>query len=710
MKPDPQPAEGRLLTGHRGGTRRAGSQKRGRALAGAERPKQARASKAAFRKLRELRRESPEANPWTLDAVARRDASRQKLAMALRRVDGSSERAVDVEGCGRARVLWDDTAAGWVYGEHGLSIARVQECGHRICVLCAPRASRRNRRNLLERVAHCDEVLEHARAKTLAEKAAIDVVDARRDEDAVARLYDGVEGGLWAAVEKRQGDGVLNTLFDGVAVDLGGIDLAAVVMRARVKKARRKVEKGQRQAIAREDAAAALDAVAKGSDARVIALQLHARLERLDAIVRGGVDAWTRGDEQRVHGPVVLLSRELARVPSQLERAAGGDPRAARSLELQDGAAWRRLRVATARGLREHALELLGDGRRFWRRIVGTFAGRVDFNTRTMAGADFVGHLVQRVRDEARKAAAHARLWRSSDVRFLTLTQSKDNDETAGEALERVRSSVTRFTRLAGWRDHAAGAIVKIEVERSTPTSRRAKALQLLDNAERLDAAGMSADAAAMRADGHGLLRRLKNERERGESASWWHAHAHIAVSCGFWDVNDIRSSWIRATRGDGSCGVDIQYPRRGVRGVLDELSKYITKPMGLSRLSVDEVAELAQAIAGKRLLRCTGALRGLQLEDLEHEVAKETTEGDLDKETAAGGCVGFVDDDTSALGRRAVYLDDTVDDDGNVVERRKGRWRDDDEAQEARRVRLERAHFNKLARRIRADAELPET
>jgi hypothetical protein len=288
--------------------------------------------------------------------------------------------------------------------------------------------------------------------------------------------------------------------------------------------------------------------------------------------------------------------------------------------------------------------------------------------------------------------------------------------------LARVTSTVRRFMRSAAWRNQVAGSIIHVEVERSTPDSRRAKARKVLDDAEVLHDAGLLVEAQSKRESGRALLaREKKTARLPPARRSWWHAHIHVACSSGFWAIDDVNAAWayaasrtirwgaVVAVDKDGAdvpgllvgcrsaqkVHADMRRPARGVRGVVDELTKYITKPMSLGRLSVGEVAELVQGISGRRLLRCTGALRGLKLD----EAKKPTTE----KEGAAGDGVvapiGYVVDDTALLGGvRGVYLSDVdtygrsrVDGVAPEFQDCVAVYRDDDEAQEFRRAAAER-------------------
>jgi hypothetical protein len=319
-------------------------------------------------------------------------------------------------------------------------------------------------------------------------------------------------------------------------------------------------------------------------------------------------------------------------------------------------------------------------------------------------------------------------------VRFVTLTQQDLPAETAAQALRRVRAAMSTFQKSATWRHNVAGGIIKFEVERSSRTTRMQGARRRLDSAEVMASLGFGDDADKMRADAHNQVRR-ERRRGRGSAGAWWHAHAHCAVSSGFWSVEAVRASWGAACvaaaerlaksyeehaqrhgvevdpharilrdwlEGEKQpVVVDMQRPDRGVAGVLDELCKYITKPLSLGKLSVDEVADLVDAIAGRRLLRCTGALRGIQLEDDESEESTTTTEATLGDGFEKP--IAMVDDPSSLFGKRMVYLDDV---EGKGV--RLARWRDDDDAQEERRRRLELAWSTHQARRLGV-AELPE-
>jgi hypothetical protein len=338
---------------------------------------------------------------------------------------------------------------------------------------------------------------------------------------------------------------------------------------------------------------------------------------------------------------------------------------------------------------------------------------------------------LQRERDLARAAAAKARLWRSVDVRFLTLTQQDEAAETAKEALARLTRSLALFIRRKEWRRHVAGAVIHIEIERSTPETRRARARRSLDDAEVLETAGLADLAKKERDSGHALLRREQKISLLPPAArSWWHAHAHVACASGWWPVDEINRSWSAAafkaqkvrwgvvgvdgvdvvvgSRSRKRVRADMRRPARGVLAVVDELTKYITKPVSLAKLTVAEVGDLLDAINGRRLLRCTGALRGVVLE--EQRAQEEDKEGWTgDGETKP---LGLVADETSALGARGVYLSDVDPATGDVIAGRLvAEWRDDAEAQEFRRAAAERTWDLHRSGRVRGTVDdLPAT
>lgn len=776
-------AAGALLTGHGGISPRGRAQNRGRRDPTATKDAAALARKsgrtAAAFALREWRRGN-RPDPWTPEAVARRKAAAEQLAAAMR-LWALEERAQTVERCGIARVAFawlpvrwgvdvedvgvvdggvvervEDPETGeigvrigkWVCGAHGLAVAVVDECGHRLCPMCAARASRRNRRRIVERVEALDGVARQARDGDHARRFHGPLDEADNAVDVLSRSFaDAPESFYWRQdVAVDDGDGLVDLLNrwrfrllpgwetgrvvdaveaaaarrspEGLAFQSEAFRIAdarrdrlgfytdlvdewtgdrvftpvpfgatsspgpghplskEIARRDRLsmdarfyvggaKRAQKKAMANLAAAIAKEEAARALDAVEHPRRRRVVDDAVAAGEALVDAVAAA----------EPVYGPVEWRTRDRLRFATQARRAAvvvvgdcmgyeverstGDALRALRAIHRQDDEARARLQRRHAAHLEAAAVVAMRRARRETLRF-------------------------ERERAAARWAAAEAKLWRSVDVRFLTLTQQDNFAESAKEALARLMATLQRFLRSKEWRRRVAGSIVHIEIERSTPESRRAKARKALDEAAVLRAAGLDDEAKVKEDSGHNLLRREKETSKKAPAArSWWHAHAHIACSSGFWPVDEINDAWSRSAMkakgttwapsrvDDDGVGVDLvvgarsrprvkadmRRPSRGVRGVVDELTKYITKPVGIGRLSVDETAQLLDAVNGRRLLRCTGALRGVALVEQSKEAqVKEGHAGD-----GIDTAIGYVEDETQQLGGvRGVWLSHT--------------------------------------------------
>ena len=669
----------------------------------------------AARVLRGLR-QARQVNPHAPAAVERRQSAARVLAAGLQ-LRMADLRAAAVLSCGKCRALWEPDLGAWVGGAAGLIVASVDECGHRLCPQCAPRASRRNRRRILRRLEKLRQRLAEAEAHVLARSAslALDTADQAADflshafahvppdhdpwhskwptcstptayvdehgaivlADATPLPADHVVRELHEAESDRVNRERAGTLFrwrfaasrDRVDIEAHRAQLSSDwASRSYPKRAARDVERAREQlarAIDQEDADDAL------KDAE------HPRRARAMAAACEAADAARMAADAAPYGPPLLHGRELARYQAQAAHVRHADAFAARAQRAMDAATaqgWSRLRYAHEATCLRHAVDEAKHARRLWR-------------DRECA------------RKVARRKAARARLWRDADVRFLTLTTKARPDETAAQGFTRIAGAISRLTRTARWRSHVAGAIVRIEVERSSPATRRRVAQNLIERADAFDAAGLI-DLAARTLDEHQAM--VERERKRPGRAAWWHPHVHIAASCGYWEQHDLQALWRRACKED-SAHADIRSPSRGVRGVLDELTKYVTKPTGIAQLTPHEAADLCEALAHRSTLRCTGALRGLKIE--EERAPTETTDGAQgDGHTKP---IGYVADPDSIFGTRGVFLAASSDDPG----RRLGVWRDDAAAQEAVRHAKETAWDLAQARRIRARTDdLPPT
>jgi len=97
-----------------------------------------------------------------------------------------------------------------------------------------------------------------------------------------------------------------------------------------------------------------------------------------------------------------------------------------------------------------------------------------------------------------------------------------------------------------------------------------------------------------------------------------WHPHIHlIAFRKAFWDIEELQASWVASTRGEGII-LDIRAIKGEMKGALNELLKYLTKPADIQKLSVEEVHQL---VAFKRQMLFTlGKLRGFEVTQADRE------------------------------------------------------------------------------------------
>lgn len=637
-------------------------------------------------------------------AAAARDAATATAAAIRARAD-------QVRTCGRCRALWVPALDTWATGDAGLVVAAVTECGHRLCAFCAPRVSRRNRRRLAERVAAADLIAHGATARTLA-PAAHDHLDTA---DQAAAFFAAIMPEVPPAAPPT-GRALASTatayvdergdLIDAPATPLPLDHVARELHEAQPYRVRRQQardlwmfrlrvmhshgryrERQDRHAhvfAARafpQDAARAVErareALALACAREDAASQLrHAeRAELREAIAAAVcVASVAAGAWAPAFGPPRYWHREQLR---GVAAATSGQPRTVRAWEEADARAWRRFQAAQQRT-----------------RDAATRAALARARALIKQRAD--------ERRDARKAAAHAHLWRSQDVRFITLTTRPTPGETAPAAYARTAAALARMTRSVAWRDRVAGAAIRIEMERSTPATRRRALTDKRTLADAYDAAGLAALAQRTRAEADSYAAAERKREHSAAPRSWWHPHVHVAASCGFWERADLLRAWRMATRSPDSLA-DVRPLDRGRRGMA-ELAKYVTKPLQLARMSATEAAELVDALQGRRTLRCTGALRGLRLER-EDRAPTETTEAAIGDGHARP--IGFAVDPSSLLGRRAVFLSPSTDDTQRTI----GEWRDDADAQEAVRAAKERAHDLAQQHRTRQRAEeLPVT
>lgn len=602
---------------------------------------------------RRIRRSIRDAYRANLDAVAGLpDTAADPVTRARTLARGFADerpwlrRAAAVRRCSRCRVAYAAPSPGAepvpVIGGGGLVVARVEECGQRLCPECAPRRARTNGRKLRALVKALDQ-----RAR-LAKRGVLRAAERARLDDAIARVawvegevFPGAdEAGPSPVLEQMRRAGVLGDVRDLDGFELRPADhrrigasriagrLALVEARDAVHVARKRLT----GAIAREQAVEALrSAEVQAAAAR----RARARASAAAALIPHVVDSVEVG-------PHWLKTRDAERWPSVLARVDEGDTRAMATLmRLSEEA-----RTRAARAYAQHVEDM------------EVIAAKMERDA-------------QQARDDARRQAAEAGLWQSSDVRLITLTQRPRAGETCGAAMARLRRGLLRLSRSKTWKAHVAGATWKVEAEWSTPDTRAAKAAQHRQRAAEAQRAGDVKDADTWAASAE----RLTASSSWASSGCHWHVHAHVLASCGWWSADDLGRLWRRALEGQGTA--HIARPRRGVTGVVDEVAKYLSKPTTTRDVPIAQLQELLQAIEGRRLLWTTGAMRGADLVDLDAEPTERVEGADV------GDVVGVAG--TRPVRREAI--EGATADGWDAVQ-----WRDDAEALCERLIRLDEA------------------
>lgn len=208
----------------------------------------------------------------------------------------------------------------------------------------------------------------------------------------------------------------------------------------------------------------------------------------------------------------------------------------------------------------------------------------------------------------ARALISTQKLFQAADCKLVTFTAQPMPGESLRDGIERMRAALGRLQRLRPFRSHVSGGVMRIEFERSTPSTRERAA-------KKHDA---EASSKALTGDIEGAEHqrdRATELRSRVDAGTWWHVHAHAILSCGFWAHHELLALWARASR-TTKCGVDIRHPKRGALGVVAEIAKYCTKPVSFAWLTVADVVEVITATEKKRMLWCFGALYGVKIDD----------------------------------------------------------------------------------------------
>lgn len=508
------------------------------------------------------------------DAESLRDALRQSRWTL---------RAHDAGICGQSAVAYARPASGAepvpVVGKSGCLVCLVVECGGRLCPNCAARASRRNTKKLRGAIA---ELTRRQRAGIKGQFSLQRLAELEAAEKAaafVAALYalERSEEGFSAEVRRRTRNAEHAELLADGWPPAWPVDerngIAASVYLAASRRAVGKAHKLLAAAGESEDAHRAwAEAQSRVGRAKAAAARQAKRCPPAASVGVRVVDG--------ICLPTVVLSalhaRDAARLPGVEARAAAGEARALSSLR----------RLADASASRAHAAAV-----RAWEKTAVAVALEVA--------------RAEHERDDARALLASTKTFRKHDVMFLTLTQRGTVGESAADAMARLRSALLELARSGEWRRHCAGATWKLEAEWSTPDTRAAKARE---QRRAIEVASGDRREALERS-----VARLEASSSWATSGCWWHVHAHLLASTGYWEQSEIKALWAEAS-GTTDVGAFIVRPDGDIAR---ELSKYLSKPLANRSMSVDTTAELLEAIDGRRLLWTTGCFRGVALADL---------------------------------------------------------------------------------------------
>jgi hypothetical protein len=316
--------------------------------------------------------------------------------------------------------------------------------------------------------------------------------------------------------------------------------------------------------------------------------------------------------------------------------------------------------------------------------------------------------------------------------RFVTLTQPARPGEPLRDAIERLEDALALLMKPGRtWHDFVDGSVVRIEFEWSTPERRKAaaanheaegnaeKARELRerapfaswwhvhahvlvwgrrwpqkpsgycsardDGAEARRACGCTKCGGGVDEDSllYAWRRALVETKRYGEELSERCELDECEVRRAIrWHTHPSRRTWGKAVAGVRIGGAHIKIPRRSKRGArlsswgaLCEAVKYSTKPMRFASMPVERVAEVIEAVEGRRLVRCTGLLFGVHLYD---------EETDEKEHAAAEGMVIAASEVDDKPWRYAFDVN------GDVVSEDDFAWRSDGGALEERRAVLE--------------------
>lgn len=320
--------------------------------------------------------------------------------------------------------------------------------------------------------------------------------------------------------------------------------------------------------------------------------------------------------------------------------------------------------------------------------------------------------------------------------RQLTLTQPARPDATLREDVDRIADALTRFTDSAVFRAKCDAWLFRIEFELSTPARRReqARAEGRTDYVKR---------GTWWHVHVHGVVWGRFWAQAPSTMCKALEGDCFCTACNGVDDEDSLLVTWRRAlvetkrygdelaalgihqgellrririhkhptrrtfalpltTGGDrdegvtfGGARIEIPSRKHGSRsltpiGAVSECIKYTTKTVELGKMPRHRVAEVVDALNGRRLMRCGGLLFGLHLpEDAIDEAPRADVEGvDIEAD----------------IGEHALTPSGRIVDSDEIV------WRSDDAAIEARRAAWEALHnMHEERRRARATGPPPD-
>lgn len=98
---------------------------------------------------------------------------------------------------------------------------------------------------------------------------------------------------------------------------------------------------------------------------------------------------------------------------------------------------------------------------------------------------------------------------------------------------------------------------------------------------------------------------------KKSKTDSLWHPHLHCLIYGDYIPIRHLKRKWAKAT--SGSHIVDIR-PIKNIQGAANEVARYGTEPGSLIGLPVEDAAEMASALQGRRVCGTWGTGRAVSL------------------------------------------------------------------------------------------------